>query len=183
MSTDNSQVVPAVIPAKATVAAINEAAVASGAAQKNTVATVVQKVNKGGFSDKPTLGELVEFQLTGLLVVFTVLGSITIFCYLIARVLRTIAPEQYYGKPKAALVPGAPVASIPAKPEQLASPAATVKTIHPGLSDDKLLAILATAVQEVMGQSASVVKFRTMGSMDWTWSVQGRVSQHLSHKL
>ena len=151
-------------------------------AQK-TIATVEQKVNKGGFSDQPTVGELFEFQFTGLLVVFVVLGSITVVCNLIAKAIQVLAPEQYYGKPKAALATPVPALSIPARPEQLATPSSVANTIHPGLSDDRLLAILATAVQEVMGQSATVVKFRTMGSMDWTWSVQGRVSHHSSHKL
>jgi hypothetical protein len=36
---------------------------------------------------------------------------------------------------------------------------------------------------EEIGQAVTVVKFRHMGSMDWTWSIQGRVSQHASHKL
>ncbi len=182
MSTDNSQAATAVAPAKAAVAGSESALVQSQDAQK-TVATVEQKVNKGGFSDQPTLGELIEFQATGLLVVFVVLGGITIFCSLIARILKIVAPEQYYGKQKPAAVPAAPVSSIPAKPEQLATPVSAAKTIHPGLSDDRLLAILATAVQEVLGKPASIVKFRTMGSMDWTWSVQGRVSHHSSHKL
>jgi len=46
-----------------------------------------------------------------------------------------------------------------------------------------LVAILAVAATEAIGQAVAVVKFRHMGSMDWTWSVQGRVGQHTSHKL
>ncbi len=62
--------------------------------------------------------------------------------------------------------------------------AETVPTsIHPGLSDEELLAILAVMAMEEIGQAVTVVKFRHMGSMDWTWSVQGRVSLHSSHKL
>lgn len=66
--------------------------------RQETRAVVVEVAGKGkgGFSAEPTLGELVEFQLTGLLVVFFVLGSITLVCYLISLVLRTIAPDQYH---------------------------------------------------------------------------------------
>ena len=55
--------------------------------------------------------------------------------------------------------------------------------IHPGLSDEELVAILAVAATEAVGQAVTVVRFRPMDSMDWTWSVQGRVGQHNSHKL
>ena len=42
--------------------------------------------------------------------------------------------------------------------------------------------ILAAAATEELGQAASVVLFRPIDSMDWTWSVQGRVGLHTSHK-
>lgn len=66
-----------------------------------TVATTVAPAKKdGGFSAKPTVGELVEFQLTGLLVVFVVLGSITAISGLMSWLLKVLAPNQYYGKSK-----------------------------------------------------------------------------------
>ncbi len=65
------------------------------------VATTVAPAKKdGGFSATPTVGELVEFQLTGLLVVFVVLGSITAISGLMSWLLKVLAPNQYYGKSK-----------------------------------------------------------------------------------
>ncbi len=145
---------------------------------------------KGGFSEQATLGELVEFQFTGLLVVFVVLGSLTVLSYLIGWLLKRIAPDQYHGKVKASH-PSAPVAKAPApapapKPAAVVTPApppAAPVTIHPGLSDEQLMAILAVAATEALGQAVAVVSFRPLGSMDWTWSIQGRVQHHTSHAL
>ena len=134
-------------------------------------------VGKGGFTAKATLGQLVEFQLTGLLVVFTVLGGLTLMCVVMAWLIKTLAPDQYHCRKAAA-----PVAAKPAPTSPPATPVASA-SVHPGLADDELVAILAVAATEVLGQAVSVVKFRTMDSMDWTWSVQGRVSLHDSHKL
>lgn len=133
-------------------------------------------VGKGGFTAKATLGQLVEFQLTGLLVVFTVLGGLTLMCVAMAWLIKTLAPDQYHCRKTAA-----PVAVKPAPASPVAAPVAS--GVHPGLADDELVAILAVAATEVLGQAVAVVKFRTMDSMDWTWSVQGRVSLHDSHKL
>ena len=55
-------------------------------------------------------------------------------------------------------------------------------SIHPGLTDEQLFAILVVAATEVLGEAVTVVKFRSMHSMDWTWSQQGRVLLHTSHK-
>lgn len=131
---------------------------------------------KGGFSEPPTTGELIEFQFTGLLVVFIVLGTLTLLCHLIAQALRIFAPDQYYGLTPSPEATPQPVA-------QAAAPTAASKTIHPGLADEKLAAILAVAAAEAIGQPVNVVKFRHMGSLDWTWSIQGRVGIHSSHKL
>jgi hypothetical protein len=45
------------------------------------------------------------------------------------------------------------------------------------------MAILAVAATEALGQAVAVVSFRPLGSMDWTWSIQGRVQHHTSHAL
>ena len=77
-----------------------ETAAAAQPAAAQTVATTAAPANKGGFSAKPTVGELVEFQATGLLVVFTVLGSITAISALMSWLLKVLLPNQYYGKSK-----------------------------------------------------------------------------------
>jgi hypothetical protein len=73
-------------------------------------------------------------------------------------------------------------------------------TIHPGMSDEhfmaiagavashyrisdqELIAILTAAAAHTLGMSVSVVKFKPLNTMDWTWAVQGRVALH-SHKV
>jgi hypothetical protein len=169
---------------------INNSLVVAASAVKDTVLTVADSsavqgavtvaadaIGKGGFQAKATIGQMLEFQLTGLLVVFVVLGGLTLMCTLMAWLLKTVAPDQYYGKPKA---------PPPALPRREAAPAAVPAapaSVHPGLSDEALVILLAAAASEEMGQAAVVVKFRPLDSMDWTWSVQGRVGIHNSHKL
>ena len=155
----------------------------------SSAVTPAEGAGKGGFSEKASLGELVEFQFTGLLVVFVVLGSLTVLSYLIGWLLKRIAPDQYHGKAKASHT-SAPVAKAPApapvpapKPAPAATPPAAPATIHPGLTDEQLMAILAVAATEALGQAVAVVSFRPLGSMDWTWSIQGRVQHHTSHAL
>ena len=159
---------------------------AAKAVSQGAAATVAEAVENSAFSAKVTLGQVVEFQLTGLLVVFTVLGGLTLMLYLKAWLLKTFAPDQYHCRKTAPAAPAAP-APKPATAAQAAAVAASappvVASIHPGLSDEELVAILAVAASEGIGQSVTVVKFRPMDSMDWTWSVQGRVGLHSSRKL
>jgi hypothetical protein len=146
---------------------------------QNSATVAAEVLGKGGFSTNETIGQMLEFQLTGLLVVFLVLGGLTLMCSVMAWLLKTIAPDHYYGtKNRAPATPSVPVAT----PVPASLPSAPA-SIHPGLADEELVAILAVAATEAIGQAVSVVKFRHMGSMDWTWSVQGRVSHHSSHKL
>lgn len=158
--------------------------VAQASAQTPVTAVVeVPGKGKGGFSEKPSVGEIVEFQVTGLLVVFVVLGGITLLSILMSKILKAVAPDQYHVRPKTAPAKptAAPVAKPVAAPTQAAAPV-VAKTIHPGLSDEKLFAILAVAASEALGKPSAVVKFRSKDSMDWTWSVQGRVGLHTSHQ-
>ncbi len=150
------------------------------AVAQQAAAAVSEAAGKGGFDATASIGQLIEFQFTGLLVVFTVLGGLTLICVLIAWILKTVAPDQYYCRDKPATTTP-PLPSAP--PHRTASPAVPTPTIHPGLSDEELLVILAAAASEALGQTVAVVSFRHMGTMDWTWSVQGRVGQHTSHKL
>lgn len=70
------------------------------AATQAVANTVAPAKKGGGFSANPTAGELVEFQATGLLVVFVVLGAITAISALMSWLLKTFLPTQYYGKSK-----------------------------------------------------------------------------------
>ena len=173
----------------ATLTRANKLAVAILAATSATLVAAQETAGKGGFGETATFGELVEFQATGLLVVFFVLGSLTILSYLIGWILKTVAPDQYHGKPKAAHPAVAaktpsPAAAKPAAPiAQAPAVAAAPAAIHPGLSDEQLMAILAVAATEALGQAVNIVSFRPLDSMDWTWSIQGRVQHHTSHTL
>lgn len=57
---------------------------------------IAQTVANSPFSETPTVLEIVEFQATGLLVVFSVLGAIVAVCKVISFVLSKIAPNSYY---------------------------------------------------------------------------------------
>ena len=158
---------------------------ASAIAQHGAAAAEAAKA--AGFSLQPTFGEVIEFQLTGLLVVFTVLGGLTLMCYLLAWLLKTVAPDQYHCKPKRSAappvkaVPPKVVAAVPAAAATAPAAALATASLHPGLADEAFLAILAVAATEALGQAVAIVRFRPMDSMDWTWSVQGRVGLHTSH--
>lgn len=164
---------------------------ASAIAQHGAAAAEAAKA--AGFSLQPTFGEVIEFQLTGLLVVFTVLGGLTLMCYLLAWLLKTVAPDQYHCKPKRLAAPPvkaappnavaavAAAATVPAAAATAPAAALATASLHPGLADEAFLAILAVAATEALGQAVAIVRFRPMDSMDWTWSVQGRVGLHTSH--
>lgn len=127
---------------------------------------------KGGFSPQASVAELLEFQFTGLLVVFFVLGALTLICSVMARIFACF-PALHSGMPNPS--PVSPAASTPPVP-------ASSGSIHPGLADEKLLALLAVSAQEVLGQQVALVRFRPMDSRDWIWPVQGRVGLHGTHQ-
>ena len=80
---------------------------AAKAVSQGAAATVAEAVENSAFSAKVTLGQVVEFQLTGLLVVFTVLGGLTLMLYLMAWLLKTFAPDQYHCRKTAPAAPAA----------------------------------------------------------------------------
>jgi hypothetical protein len=84
------------------VVAAADSAVTQTTAQTSAPPTVAttQVEGKGGFTAQATVGQLMEFQLTGLLVVFVVLGAITVVSMFSSWLLKIVAPNQYYGKSK-----------------------------------------------------------------------------------
>lgn len=153
------------------IAATDAAQATAQTSAPKTVATV-EVAGKGGFTGQATVGQLVEFQLTGLLVVFVVLGAITVVSIFSSWLLKIIAPNQYFGT-ATAKTPAVPAAAG-------ARPAAAATTIHPGLPNDKLLAILVAAAEAAIGESVSIVSF---AATDSNWSTQGRIAIHSSHRL
>lgn len=144
-----------------------------------------------------TLGKLVEFQITGLLVVMIVIISLCALSYLMTAVLRAIGVV----KPD---TPTPPVPSPSPVPQALKDPnaksehpgftnaqlqaflttaaVAAIKEFevkhHPVLSNEQLAIIFAIAAAEVLGSPCNVIKFRPMNAMDWTWAVQGHNELH-----
>ena len=113
-----------------------------------------------------TLGGLVEFQLTGLIVVMVVLISLSLICAAIGRLLRSLH-----------VAPVVPVVSTPLQP-----PTASASGIHPGLSDQQLMVLLTAAAHEALGSPIRIAKFRPLAARDLNWSAQGR-SVLQSHRL
>ena len=70
-----------------------------------------------------------------------------------------------------------------AAPEPAPSPAPAADSGHPGLTHEELLVLLTAAAVEVVGKPVSIIRFRALTPMDWTWAVQGRVDIHTSHHL
>jgi len=126
---------------------------------------------KDGSVQKYGIENLLEFQLSGFLVVLLVLVSLWFILSLISKFINSLG----LGKAEA---PKAP----PVQAAAPAAPAAQAKTIHPGMSDEQFVAIISAAATHVLGKPVSVVKFKPLHTMDWTWAVQGRVALH-SHKV
>lgn len=126
-------------------------------------------LTKEGQVEPYTLGHLIEFQLTGLIVVLVVLVGLSLICSLIGRLIRAIE------RGKAELPAAAPV--IAPSP----SPAATAG-IHPGLTDQQLVVLLTAAATEVIGAPVSIGSLRQINNRGGNWSAQGR-SELQTHRL
>lgn len=120
-----------------------------------------------GQSQPYTLGGLMEFQFTGLIVVMLVLFSLYVICAGIGRLLKSL--QRSTARPKTA-------------PEvaPVQSPAAS--GIHPGLSDQQLVVVLAAAAQEALGGPVRVKRFRPLTAHDLDWAAKGR-SDLQQHRL
>jgi|APHig6443717497_1056834.scaffolds.fasta_scaffold254687_1 hypothetical protein len=116
-----------------------------------------------------TLGNLIEFQFTGLIVVIVVLAGLSLICSLIGRLLRSLSTS-------AATAAAAPVTVTPP------APTVSISGIHPGLTDQQLVVLLTAAATEILGESVRVEKFRPLTSKDLNWAAQGR-SVLQSHRL
>ena len=116
-----------------------------------------------------TIGGLVEFQLTGLIVVMVVLTGLSMICAAVGRLIKAVerpAPEVV----RDAFAPSLDV------PGEGASGA------HPGMTDQQLVVLLTAAASEVEGGAVRIEKFRPLTAKDWNWSAQGRSALH-AHRL
>jgi len=123
---------------------------------------------KDGQTQPYTLTGLMEFQVTGLIVVMLVLCGLSLVCAAIGRLLKSL-----HGS--------AAARSIPA-PAPSSAKSAPVSGIHPGLTDQQLAVILTAAAQEELGEPVRIKRFRPLNARDMSWSAKGR-SDLQSHRL
>jgi hypothetical protein len=112
------------------------------------------------------ISDLLTFQSLGFVLVLIVLAGLWGLVSLVSYVVKILGLGQ-----QSKTTPTVAVSST------------ATKTIHPGMSDEKFVAIISAAAAHALGgKPVSVVKFKPLNTMDWTWAVQGRVSLH-THKV
>ena len=105
---------------------------------------------------EPTTLELLKFALTGMLVVLMSLSLLAIVSTILARVIRLVTP-----RPLAARAAAAP-------PSQEIS--------------DEVIAVIAAAVATVIDTPHRIVAIRGLTAEDLSWSLEGRLKHHASHR-
>jgi hypothetical protein len=114
------------------------------------------------------IGDLLSFQSLGFILVLCVLAGLWGVISFVSYIIKTLGFAEE---------------SKSAQPKPVAASASGTKTIHPGMSDEQFIAIISTAAAYALGSaSVSVVKFKPLNTMDWTWAIQGRVALH-THKV
>lgn len=108
------------------------------------------------FSEEPTMNEVLQFILVGLLVVVAALACLALMSTVVAWTLKTIRQN----KPKPAPTP------IP----------------QDGL-DEETVAVIIAAVAAVVTQPHRIVHVRGLTPEDMAWALQGRSQIHASHAL
>jgi Na+-transporting methylmalonyl-CoA/oxaloacetate decarboxylase gamma subunit len=143
---------------------------AAGTAEvKENLATVkigeAYKAHDGTISNYG-INNLLEFQGVGFVLVLFVLAGLWGLVSFVSYIVKMMG-----------------LAQVPANAGSKPAAASSAKTIHPGMSDEKFVAIISAAAAHALGgKPVSVVKFKPLNTMDWTWAVQGRVSLH-THKV
>ena len=126
-------------------------------------------LTKDGQVEPYTLGRLVEFQFTGLIVVLVVLVGLSLICSLIGRLIIKL-------EKRAPALPATAPAIVPPP-----SPAAA-SGIHPGLTDQQLVVLLTAAATEAIGSPVRIGSFRAVNNRGDNWAAQGRSELH-THRL
>jgi hypothetical protein len=99
---------------------------------------------KDGQTVPYTLGTLVEFQFTGLIVVMVVLLGLYLICAGIGRLIKALDRSGA----------ASPVKMMPSSPPTPAG------GIHPGLTDQQLVVLLTAAASEAVGSTVRVDSIR-----------------------
>lgn len=111
---------------------------------------------------------------------FATIGIVFVLLNLVKVLERIAVALELANRKQESVV--APVAPVVAPVAPVAAPVAvatpTETTIHPGMSDEKLFAILAVAAMNTLGPGAQIIKFRPASTYDWQWTQQGRAGLH-----
>ena len=146
-----------------------------------------------GKSDTFSIGSLVEFQATGLIVVMVVIIGLTVLCYLMNFIMaklglnKTKAPAPAVKAAPASAAAAAPAAIGPAHCDwdpnaKSVHPGFTNKQLqaflgiaavaaleeHPGMSNDTFLALVTAAATQAIGQPCRVTAYKNINSPAWT---------------
>jgi len=114
------------------------------------------------------IGELLSFQSLGFVLVLCVLAGLWAVIGFVSYIVKVLGFAE---QPKAA------------QPQSVAVSASGAKTIHPGMSNEQFIAIISSAAAYALGSAqVSVVKFKPLNTLDWTWAIQGKVALH-THKV
>ncbi len=113
-------------------------------------------------TENPSLTELIEFQATGLVVVFSALITIWIFLELLGKVFRNRAP--------------APAAAQPTAPRPAAADAAT------GTPPQAIAAISAAVHVALQGRAHRIASIKLAGGQP-NWAAEGRREHFSSHRV
>lgn len=155
---------------------------------------------KGTETAEFSIGKLVEFQATGLIVVMMVIVGLCLLCYALSFIMQKLglvkapqaaqpvapavqAPQVPTIAPaKCTLDPNAPSVHPGFTNKQLQAflsmAAVAALDVHPGLTNDQLAVIFAIAAAEVLGEPCQVVQFRPQNATQWAWVAQGRAELH-----
>jgi len=150
---------------------VMEEAVGNVGVQENLSKVRLGETYKAHNGDISTYGikELLSFQSLGFILVLCVLAGLWAVIGFVSYIVNALGFTE--AKPSQS------------KSAAVVSSASGSKTIHPGMSDEKFIALISAAAAHAFGGAqVSVVKFKPLNTMDWTWTIQGRVSLH-THKV
>ena len=167
----NEQVLYKTYSESAIAKAVKEEAADKAAINENMATVKLGETYKAkdGTVSNYGIGELLEFQSIGFVLVLVVLAGLWGLIALVSYIVKIFGLAKVEA-PKHASAP-------------VAAPPTAAKTIHPGLTDEQFVAIISAAAAHALGgKPVSVVKFKPLSTMDWTWAIQGRVSLH-THKV
>ena len=147
-----------------------------------------------GEVQKFTLGKLVEFQATGLIVVMSVIIGLLVLCTIMSAIMKKLGLDKVKAPapakkaaPAAAAAAPAPAVRAPAHCDwdpnaKSIHPGFTNKQLqaflgiaavaaleeHPGLTNEQFLVIATAAATQALGQPCRVTAYRNINSPAWT---------------